>query len=279
VRKFMLLIVALIPSLTGVALADALNYTLIGNGGTSGPVAGVSANSFMWAGTAEQGTVSGSILTQYGFDPLSGSFRGNTPDPFSSNNNFSGSLLLSSAFTVDGTQQLTVNFGEMSAQKFANGNFEFAALVQNNQVSAILGLVSPVSTLTGTESPNFLGTFFEPLTAGVQLNVNYEHQGYPQPFQLGANVYNCSGLGDSNVPCQSDFTSTYHPAAGTYQLMFGAFGKNSLSNGVSAVAVKSVQVPEEGIWTDLFISLLALSLVYWRWNSGRMAGSFGRAKA
>jgi len=220
----------------------------------------------MWAGTSDQSMVSGSVLTQYGFDPLSGSFRGSTPDPFSSNNNFAGSLLLSSSFTVDGTQQLVINFGELSAQKFSNGNFEFAILVQNNQVAAILGLVSPVSTLTGTDSPNHLGTTFEPLTSGVQLLTNYEHQGYPQAFQLGSNLYACTGLGDSNVPCQSDFTSTYQPTAGTYQLMFGAFGKPSLSNGVTAVAVKSVKVPEEGVWADILIGLFGLSFAYWRWR-------------
>jgi hypothetical protein len=46
--------------------------------------------------------------------------------------------------------------------------------------------------------------------------------------------------------------------------MFGAFGKNSLDNGVTAVAVKSVRVPEEGIGIDLLIGVLVLSLAFWR---------------
>src|SRR5437762_2142568 len=134
-RKSMFVVWALVFSLTGIAGADSLNYTVIGTGGTSGPIAGVSATPFVWAGTAEQGTVSGSILTQYGFDPLSGVFFGSTPPPFVSNAPLTGSVLLSSSITVDGTQQLTVNFGELAAQPFAYGNFAFAALVQNNQVA------------------------------------------------------------------------------------------------------------------------------------------------
>ncbi|HSS96417.1 MAG TPA: hypothetical protein VLK33_05290 [Terriglobales bacterium] len=259
--------------LTPLALADPLTYTVMGDGGTSSPVPGVSDGSFLWAGTGGQNAMSGSVLTGYGFDPLAGAVRGTTPDPFSSNAAFSGSLLLSSVFTVDGTQQLTVNFAELSAQQFASGNFEFAVLLQNNQVAAILGLVSPVATVKGTEDQNRLGTTFVPLTSGVQMTINSEHGAYSQAFQLGSTQYGCTGpFGDFQGPCDGDFTSTYTPTAGSYQLLFGAYGQPQ-RNGATAIAVKSVKVPEEGVWADLFISLLGLTLVYWRWRSVTLRAS------
>lgn len=265
--KVMFLIWTFVLAFAGVAAADSIGFTVTGSGGLSPAVAGVSANSFWWAGTGPQGTVPGSVLTGYGFDPLSGSFQGVTPPPYSHNDLYTGSLLLSTPFTVNGTQGVTVNFGELSAQQFAYGNFEFAVLLQNSQTAAILGIVSPVATLVGTEDQNSLGTLFTPLSPGVHLTVNYANAAYPESFQLGGTQFACTGTaGDFQGPCQGDFTSAYTPARGTYQLLFGAYGQYP-RNGPTAVAVKSVSVPEGDTWADLLVSVLALSLACWRWRS------------
>lgn len=260
-RQTISFIFIFVLAFAGVAVADPLNYTVMGYGGLSPAVAGVSENSFWWAATNTAGaTVPGSMLTSYGFDPLSGSARGVTPAPYSSNNLFSGSLLLSTPFTVSGTQALTVSFGELAVRPFAYGNFEFAVLLNSStsQVAALLGIESPM-TLVGTEDQNYLGTFFTPLSPGVQMTTDYYHGAYPANFTLGGIQYDqCSG--DHAGPCQSELTSTYTPAAGSYQLLFGAYGKGN--NGPVAVVVDSVSVPEEGsIITYVVIGILAMLLL------------------
>jgi hypothetical protein len=164
-------------------------------------------------GNRYAGYCAGLVLTGYDFDPLSGSFQGVTAAPYSHNDLYSGSLLLSMPFAVNGTQGVTVNFGELSAQQFAYGNFECAVLLQNSE-AAILGIVSPVATVVGTEDENRLGTRFTPLSPGVQLTVNYANAAYPESFQLGGTQFACTGNADFQGPCQGDFTSTLHSAPG-----------------------------------------------------------------
>jgi hypothetical protein len=244
-----------------VASADGLNYAVTGIGGLSPAVAGVSGNSFWWAGSSMPGaTVSGSVLTNYGFDPMSGVGRnGTAPAPYVSNNDYTGSLLLSTPFTVNGNQGLTVTFGTLGTHSFPWGNVEFATLVQNSQVVAVLGLADGMS-ITQTEEDGYApGTVFEPLTSGAQMTVDYMFGAYPAPFQLGSTQFGCSG--NLAGPCQNEFTSTYTPTAGTYQLLFGSFAKD---NNPVAIAVKSVAVPEEGSLTYLALGFATILLLYCR---------------
>jgi hypothetical protein len=59
-RKTIFLIWVFAFAFVGIAVADSLNYTVMGYGGLSPAVAGVSANLFWWAGTDTLGTVPGS---------------------------------------------------------------------------------------------------------------------------------------------------------------------------------------------------------------------------
>jgi hypothetical protein len=251
----------------GAASSDSLTYTMTGDCGVSVPVNGVSANSFTWAlSNTSAATVAGSTLDGFGFDPLSGVFNGTTPEPYSSNGRFSGSLLLSNAFTVNGSQNVTVQFADIAAMGFDWGNFDFAVLLQNSQVAAVMALVSQMSP-AGTEDQNYLGTKFEPLTTGAQMAITMS-EGYPQDFELGSTVFggpdgnrNCD-----NNPCLDQITSTYAPGAGTYQLLFGSFTNGN--NFPDAIAVESVQVPESGTLEYLALGLLAIPLIFGRKKAG-----------
>ncbi len=259
-RKAIFLVVVLVLATASVAVGDSIDgFTVIGNGGLSSAVAGVSSNSFWWAGTGASTEVNGSILRSYDFDPLSGSFRGVTPPPFAENGLYSGSLLLSNSFTVNGSQAISLTYGALSGAPFAFGNFAFALLLNDSQVAAVLGVVSPMNLHSTSDEP-FLGTIFTSPSPGVQLNVDFQTQAYPAGFQLGSSSYGC--FGDSAGPCQSEFTSTYTPGAGTYQLLFGDFGN---ANAPTAVAVKSVRVPEERTLLESFTALL-LSIPYILWR-------------
>lgn len=248
-KTFSLLLMIFVLSFAGVASADGLNYTVMGYGGLSPAVTQVSQNSFWWAASdTPSSTVPGSVLTSYGFDPLAGVVRGVTPAPYSHNDLYTGSLLLSTPFTVNGAQRLTINFGEVTARGFDYGNFEFAVLVQNSQTAAILGLVAPVVPGAVTDEP-YPGTVLTPVSPGVQVTTDYFNAGYPDSFQLGSTQFggpigNNQNLYCNNSPCQGQFTSSYTPAAGSYQLLFGSFGNGN--NFPAAVTVESVSVPEGG---------------------------------
>jgi hypothetical protein len=142
---------------------------------------------------------------------------------------------------------LKVNFGEVTAAGFDYGNFEFAVLLQNSQTMAILGLAAPV-TLVGTSDEREFGTVFTSMTPGALMTVNFYNAGYPGTFLLGSSAFgngsNNPQLNCDNSPCEGQFTSTYTPGAGTYQLLFGSFGDGR--NFPAAVTVESVSVPEGG---------------------------------
>jgi hypothetical protein len=246
-----------ILAFAGMASADNLTYSVIGYGGFSSPVTQVSQNGFWWAAsdTPNNSTVSGSVLTSYGFDPLSGSFNGVTPAPFSHNDLYNGSLLLSSPFTVNGSQGLTVNFGEVTARSFDYGNFEFAVLLQNSQTVAIIGLVAPMNLVSPEDEP-FLGNVFTPLSSGAQMTSVYYHAGYSGTFQLGNTQFGGISPNCDSGPCEGLFTSTYTPNAGTYQLLFGSFGNGN--NFPSAVTVQSVNVPENSSLVFVIFGIVAI---------------------
>ncbi|MGC0779030.1 MAG: hypothetical protein WCD68_17655 [Candidatus Acidiferrum sp.] len=248
-KTFSLLGVIFVLAFAGVASADNLNYIVTGYGGLSPAVTQVSQNAFWWAASnTSSSTVSGSVLTTYGFDPLSGtSASGFTPAPYSENGLYTGSLLLSTPFTVNGAQGLTLTWGEVTAAGFDYGNFEFAVLLQNSQTVAILGLVAPVVP-GSTSDEKEPGTILTPVSSGVQVTTQYYNSGYPGTFQLGSTEFgeatnNQNGY-CNNSPCQGQFTSSYTPAAGSYQLIFGSFGNGN--NFPAAVTVESVSVPESG---------------------------------
>jgi hypothetical protein len=248
----------------GSVSADSLTFTDSGDCGVSPAVPGVSATSFTWAASnTSASNVSGSVLTSYGFDPLSGAFNGTTPAPYSHNGLYSGSLLLSNPFTVNGSQGITVTFDDLAAMGFDYGNFDFAVLLENGQTAAILGLVSPM-TLVGTQDENYLGTFFTPLSAGVQMTTDSYDAAYPQNFELGSTNFGgpAGNRNCDNNPCMGQFTSTYTPDAGTYQLLFGSFSNGN--NFADAIAVQSVQVPENNTLGYLALGLLVVAIWYSR---------------
>ncbi len=259
-RNFLFTIAIFLAS-TCASWADSLTYTVVGYGGLSSPIAGVSTNSFWWAGWGGTSlpSVSGTVLTSYGFDPLSATVRGITPAPYAENEVFSGSLLLSNSFTVNGTQGITTTFGGLSAQAFGYETFDFALLLKDSQMAAILGITSPMLPFGIDDEPH-PGSNFTSVTPGVQTTVNYQFASYPAGFQLGNMQFGCYNQGSQNWagPCQSEITSTYMPAAGTYQLLFGNFSKTTAT---SAIAVKSVTVPEENAPADILLICAALSIL------------------
>ncbi len=260
-RKSLLFLSIFLCVFVSVASADNLSYTVTGSGGLSPAVPGVSQNSFWWAASnTPYSTVPGSVLTSYGFDPLSGtSPSGFTPAPYAENGLYTGSLLLSTPFTVDGAQGLTLTWGEVTAEGFDYGNFEFAVLLQNSQTVAILGLVAPV--VPGSTSDEMEpGTILTPVSSGVQVTTNYYNAGYPGTFQLGSTEFEESTTQSCDEsPCQGLFTSSYTPAAGSYQLLFGSFSNGN--NFPAAVTVESASVPEGSSLSYVVIGFLLILLL------------------
>ena len=130
---------------------------------------------------------------------------------------------------------------------------------------SVLGLVEPMNLIGPEEDDTGVGTTFEPLSPGVLMITNYYHRYYSAPFQLGSTQFGCydptlnatdfQGASD----CQGEFTSSYMPADGTYQLLFGSFGHVGATP--VAVAVKSVSVPEEESLAYVAIGFLAMPLL------------------
>jgi hypothetical protein len=257
--RFVLCAVLLL-GLTGFASADdlQLGYTVMGTGGLSAPAAGFSNSPFWWADTS--GNVAESVLASYGFTPYT--------LPSGQNPGYSsvtGSLLLSSSFSMVAGQTLSITTTAITNQAQDSKQLDFALLLQNNQLAAVLSDISP-------DGSQGFGDFAlgqkAPVSAGVTNTVmNSSSGGVGTPFTLGSNQYNGAPTNPGSLNISTQILSTYTPGAGTYQLLFGAFYQPTSGPSQSAIAVQSVSMPEEGMRIDLFISGIAfmiLGLMGWR---------------
>src|SRR5690348_4556594 len=131
--RFVLCAVLLL-GLTGFASADdlQLGYTVMGTGGLSAPAAGFSNSPFWWADTS--GNVSGTAMANYGYAPYFNLYTSTTINY----TDFQGSLLLSSAFSVNGWQPINITTTSMTDRSFDWTQLDFALLIQNSQVVAVL---------------------------------------------------------------------------------------------------------------------------------------------
>jgi len=256
-HRSMFPLLATIVLLAGFASADSLSlsYTVSGTGGVSQPVSGFSNTSFWWADTS--GGVSGSVLTALGFD-LVPPGPGGTPYYFNSGS--TGSLLFSSVLTMSG-ESLTVDFAGMTVAGLPPLNqADFALLVQNSQVVAILADVAPNGVNHIYDFGPMPGTLYPNPSPGVTTTASSTPLSTDIP--LGDTDYGNSSssggyckVGIQN--CMIQVSSTYTPAPGQYQLVFGAYDLVG-NNLPSAVAVESVTVPEGGSSLEMILVAMAM---------------------
>jgi hypothetical protein len=250
----------LILGLAGFASADPLQlgYTVMGTGGLSGPAAGFSNSSFWWADTS--GNVAESALANYGFVPYT--------VPAGQNPGYSsvtGSLLLSSAFTIGAGQSLNVTTTAITDEAQDSKQLDFALLLENSQLVAVLSNISP-------DGSQGFGDFVigqkALASAGVTTTILNSSSGeVGDPFTLGSYQYNGAPTNRGSLNTSTELLSSYAPGAGTYQLLFGAFFQPTDAPSQSAMTVQSVSMPEEGTRTDLLISafvVVILGLLGWR---------------
>lgn len=244
----------LVFGLTGFASADdlSLGYTVMGTGGLSAPATGFSNSPFWWADTS--GNVAESTLANYGFTPFT--------LPFGQNPGYdsvTGSLLLSSLFNMVAGQTLSVTTTAITNQSQDSKQLDFALLLQNNQLVAVLSDISP----DGSRGFGDFGTGQKaPANAGVTNTVlNSSSGAVGTPFTLGSSQYNGAPTNPGSLNTSTETVSTYTPGAGTYQLLFGAFYQPTNGPSQSAIAVQSVSMPEEGTRMDVFISGIAFMML------------------
>jgi len=264
-----ILIVAFLFGLACSACADSLSltYTVMGSGGQSQPIAGFSDSSFWWVDST--GTTPGSVLTGYGFDPVP---PGPGQSPFFINQYASGSLLLSSSFTLTGTETLAVDFSSLWKNNQPWYEAEFALLLQNSHVVAVLADVRPDGINHTGDFGSMPGTAYATPSPGVTTSTTRANT---TVVTLGGISYgqNSNQLGEcvaNGGACMTLIASSITPGAGDYQLLFGAFNLGSPS-GPSALALNLVSVPEEGTLADLLVmAALALAWIMWRRLASRM---------
>jgi hypothetical protein len=246
----MLLWTALIAS-PPVASAGplSLNYTVFGTGGTSAPVAGVSAEKFWWIDTT--GTAPPSTVESYGFRPFEAFAEVAYPG--------GGSLLVSSAFTLTAAETLVIDYRMLSGNtpdlyNFYDGTAPvgFALLLKSGVSTAVLANLTAegenyfnnvprpdISPSASTFTPTSAGVS-STMTIGSGLDVTLDGIRYANP----AHVAGPCG-------CYMDVTSTYTPGAGTYQILFGVnpfyntYPSQSFNNMDAALAVIGVQATPE----------------------------------
>lgn len=268
-RKCMFLILLMAISMSGSVWADSfpLTYTATGTGGLSQPVAGISNSSFWWANNS--GTIPGSVLSSYGFSLLT--------DP-SRNDQFSGSLLLSSSFTLNDGDTLNVAATALQADFFAWPSDTFGVLLQGSQVDAVLFNVRPdgIPCVDGAYGcgPTPGNTAPSPGVTTSTTRSSLTNIAVVGGVDYGA-VTDASRCGYN---CQLNIASSYAPGAGTYQLLFGsvywsgAYGWGDYHP--TAVVVENVSVPEPSSWEFLLCMGLLLATLL---NSPRVRSRFSSA--
>ena len=138
--------------LPGVANGGPLSFSVLGTGGVSPPVAGFSESSFAWVDNT--GAVAGSAFGAYGFNPV--------PGVPSVTDDGVGSLMLSSAFSMNDGDLLSVSLSVLTASE-QKGGYGFALLLEDSQLRSIIANVRPDGRATVSDQPHppqydFVGT-------------------------------------------------------------------------------------------------------------------------
>jgi hypothetical protein len=234
-----------------LATGEPITFTVTGHGGLSNPVADFQDEAFWWADASAR--VSTATYASTGFSIA--------PQPAGSTrtlNEGEGSLLLSSAFTVQDGEELSFSMDVFAGLLFV---FEvdtvgFAVLLEDSQLHSILAVVRPDGQRTGTiDGLNTTHHDFAPPTPGVVTTMTTDFS--PATFTLGGQTYNTVLEGQDQTCCITTVHSTLTPGAGTYQLLIGAFSFNTQGD-VMGVAVTQVTVPEVNLTALLALGFVAI---------------------
>lgn len=156
--------------------------------------------------------------------------------PFDWQNLAVGSYALSDSFTIEAGQTLAVGASIASAHNPITGYYDvgFGVLVQGETVAMVLFALRPdgSNAVGGGDGPN---VFFATASPGVVFNPQPPAKA-AAPFVLGGvNYSDNTSTGDGDISTQ--FTVTCQPAAGGYQLLFGAFSVNGSVNHARPAAL------------------------------------------
>jgi hypothetical protein len=256
------------PLLLGIALAwaasaDIASYTVSGHGDFSPPLSPLSDSPFWWIDNT--GGISGSAFGAYGYNPAAAFAP----------NQWSGSTLLSSPFTLNNGDALNVTatlFEQNAGEVYSMG---FALLLKGPVLQAILFNLRPDGAMKLSDLAAPPSYYFAPPSPGVTTTVTDAgdplHHGN-MPVTLGGNKYgpwpafdppHCGAFGYAGGGCSHQVSASYTPGAGTYELLFGDFslpyGGVFAPTGATALAVNSVSVPEPS--PSILVMLAALALV------------------
>ncbi len=202
-----------------------LTYTVQGYGGLAPSTPPISNNDFWWVNSS--GGVLGTQLANYGFDMVVGAYP--------PRDQLSGSLLLSSDFKLKAGETLKIEAAILCNYTQLQGNVGFAVLLQNSQLVAVLANLRAKGT-TVLFDTNPIASL-TPEGPGVTLAKNTFT--FPDVIDIGGVTY-----GPTGQAFQTDITTTVEssiePGEGSYQLLFGAFGKDN--QFPTTIAVQSVAV-------------------------------------
>jgi hypothetical protein len=232
---FSLKTLALAASVSLFAKADVLDlsYSVIGDGGFSQPVAGLSDVPFWWADNT--GNVSAAyVQSTYGYSVV---------DAHPSRNPDLGSLLVSSPFEVGAGQTLSFDVTWVSNEYQPPFDTAFALLLQGSSVVAVLYEAETGSNPMLGDSVSLGGIQYGP-----------------------CNGFGCTFPTGSTAPV----TSSYSPGAGTFQLVFGVFDTidphpvtdnppRPVDFSATAIALGSVRVPEPGFLPSILVDITGLA--------------------
>ena len=224
-------------AVAGPLFADSvsnLSVTVDGTGGLSAPIDGISASPFWWITT--NGGVPGSVLADFGFDPLM------EPGALLSVSDWSGSLLVTSPFDVENGSTLSADF-KLFQSDFADVDVGFSLLLKDSIVQSILWVSRPDGRLNIGDFGPIPGTVF--VTPGPSVAETTHVGGF-----VNATLGNID-FGPPQAPfpidCRDPCSIQVHTSvavSGTYQLAFGAFSAFPLETEGSGLALQSISVPE-----------------------------------
>jgi hypothetical protein len=231
------------------ASAAPITYSVTGTGG-SAFVPQLGDSPILWVDST--GGASGAALAAVGFNPVIADPGGAV---WGVDYGRGGSYALSSEFTMNAGEALNVDFSVFTRHASPWEDMGFALLLEDSAVVAVLGNVRPDAVLHYGSLGARPGSRFTSLSAGVSTSMTQTAVGN---FELGSVQYGVvQDTGDCSGRCRTDVSSSYVPGAGTYQLLFGAYG--SADNGKPmAIAVTSARVPEPGILALFGFGLAAL---------------------